>query len=30
MFSAMNDGWFKNIQKIAELINAANRETTKL
>jgi uncharacterized protein YndB with AHSA1/START domain len=30
MFSAMNDGWFKNIQKIAELIKAANRETTKL
>jgi len=26
----MNDGWFKNIQKIAELIKAANRETTKL
>ena len=24
MFSAMNDGWFKNIQKIAELIKAAN------
>ena len=23
MFSAMNDGWFKNIQKIAELIKAA-------
>jgi uncharacterized protein YndB with AHSA1/START domain len=30
MFSAMNDGWFKNIQKIVELIKAANRETTKL
>jgi uncharacterized protein YndB with AHSA1/START domain len=30
MFSAMNDGWFKNIQKISELIKAANRETTKL
>jgi uncharacterized protein YndB with AHSA1/START domain len=30
MFSAMNDGWFKNIQKIAELIKAANHETTKL
>jgi uncharacterized protein YndB with AHSA1/START domain len=30
MFSAMNDGWFKNIQKIGELIKAANRETTKL
>jgi uncharacterized protein YndB with AHSA1/START domain len=30
MFSAMNDGWFKNIQKIAELIKAASRETTKL
>jgi len=23
MFSAMNDGWFKNIQKIAELIKTA-------
>lgn len=23
MFSAMNDGWFKNIQKIAELIKSA-------
>ena len=23
MFSAMNDGWLKNIQKIAELIKAA-------
>jgi uncharacterized protein YndB with AHSA1/START domain len=23
MFSAMNDGWFKNIQKIAELIKVA-------
>jgi uncharacterized protein YndB with AHSA1/START domain len=30
MFSAMNQGWFKNIQKIAELLNAATRETTKL
>jgi uncharacterized protein YndB with AHSA1/START domain len=30
MFSALNGGWLKNIQKIAELIKAANRETTKL
>ena len=30
MFSAMNDGWLKNIQKIAELLKAATRETTKL
>jgi uncharacterized protein YndB with AHSA1/START domain len=30
MFSAMNEGWFKNMQKIAELIKVANRETTKL
>jgi uncharacterized protein YndB with AHSA1/START domain len=30
MYSAVNDGWLKNIQKIAVLLNAANRETTKL
>ena len=30
MFSALDGGWFKNIQKIAELLKAANRETTKL
>ena len=30
MFSALNGGWFQNIQKIAELIKAANLETTKL
>lgn len=30
MFSAMNEGWFKNIQKINELLKAANLETTKL
>ena len=28
MFSALNGGWLKNIQKIAELVKAANRETT--
>jgi uncharacterized protein YndB with AHSA1/START domain len=30
MFSAMNDGWLKNIQKIAVLLNTATIETTKL
>jgi hypothetical protein len=31
MFSAMNEGWLKNMHKIADLIKAAkNRETTKL
>jgi uncharacterized protein YndB with AHSA1/START domain len=30
MYSTVSDGWFKNIQKIAELLNGANRETTKL
>ena len=30
MFSAMNEGWLKNIQKIAALIKSANGETTKL
>jgi uncharacterized protein YndB with AHSA1/START domain len=30
MYSAVNDGWFKNIQKIAVLLNDAKRETTKL
>jgi uncharacterized protein YndB with AHSA1/START domain len=30
MFSALNEGWFKNIQKIAELIKVANSEKTKL
>ena len=30
MYSAVNEGWLKNIKKIAELLNAANRETTKL
>ena len=31
MFSAMNVGWLKNIQKIADLLKAPqNRETTKL
>lgn len=30
MYSAVNEGWLKNIQKIAVLLNAANRETTKL
>jgi len=30
MFSAMNDGWFKNIQKIAEFLKATDHETTKL
>lgn len=30
MFAAMNEGWLKNIQKIAVLLNAANGETTKL
>ena len=30
MFSAMNEGWFKNMQKIGELIKAADAETAKL
>jgi len=29
MFTAVNDGWFKNIEKIAVLLNAASRETAK-
>ena len=28
MFSALNDGWLKNIHKIAELINAATHSNT--
>ncbi|MDP4216076.1 MAG: SRPBCC domain-containing protein [Bacteroidota bacterium] len=30
MFSALDGGWFKNMHKIAELLNVANRETTTL
>jgi uncharacterized protein YndB with AHSA1/START domain len=30
MFSAMNEGWFKNMQKIAELLKTAKGETVKL
>jgi uncharacterized protein YndB with AHSA1/START domain len=30
MFSALNGGWFKNIQKIAELLKDGHRETTTL
>jgi uncharacterized protein YndB with AHSA1/START domain len=29
MYTAVNDGWFKNIEKIAVLLNVANRETAK-
>jgi len=29
MFSAMNEGWFKNIQKIAEYLKTAKGETSK-
>jgi uncharacterized protein YndB with AHSA1/START domain len=30
MYSALKEGWLKNIQKIAELINTAKSEATKL
>ena len=30
IFSAMNDGWFKNMKKIGELINAAKNDPAKI
>ncbi len=29
MYTAVNDGWYKNIEKIAVLLNTTKRETTK-